>query len=809
MNSRFLAAWFNRTPFAVKFAVVGLALAGPLLVSAGFAVSAFHGRVQVLRDVDQALQRANAISALAVSVSRHRGLSATVLAGGEDTSSPLVDEQQKMLQQFDQVVALLDKPGLRQTGLANPAGLRVELQALIKLPHAREPGQNFERHNAVISSLLASLSRSAHSQGLSLEQAAVHDAVFVRLPMLIEEIGRQRGWGSAILTLRQASAQDERSFLLSAGAVARRLELMLADPATLERLDVFHGGLGQPVREALAQADVYNLASLAQVQAMLKRPNGGDDDASKRHFAGGTAVVDHLAAVTESLGSALRTRTEQALQQAQLARALALASLVAVLLLLLAVYTEFSRSTVDRLKDLGLATRRLARSEFDQPIGVEGRDEIAQLGQALDEARQLLRAAIAERAVGLAAQAADRAKTDFLARWSHDLRTPLHAVLGFAELLQSRPGRLSESQRGDLQRIQQAGSHLLQLVNDVLDISRIEASQVDLRLAPVGLQQVLADAVVMVAPLADQAAVLVQAHAAELGQDEVLADRTRLLQILGNLLGNAVKFNHPGGRVDVRVRCEAAALVVDVTDTGPGITAEGQRRLFTPFERLNAAERQIQGSGLGLALSQRLAQLMGGHISVQSSPGQGACFSLHLPCAEPGLAFNAGPCALADKPALALAAGALPGRVAYVDDDPVNVILVQEMMAGQAGTHLTVFTQAQQALHAAREGARFDLWLIDKQLPDGDGVSLLQALHTVHTAMPVRAVMLSADAMPSSVAPALAAGFQEYWTKPIALQALREGVARQLALARGQAMATVTPSPAPAPGSGLATMSGV
>ncbi len=792
MPLRLLARWFNDTPFALKFAVVGLAIAGPLLVASGFAVASFHGRVQALHAVEAALVAADHIRTLAISVARHRGFTATLLAGGEDVSSLLVAEQRLMLPQLDRVIGLLDAPGWRDTGLPDPAGLRAELQALTQLPRALDLADNFARHNAIVSTLLTASARLGQGLALGPERATDNDMVFVRLPMLIEEVGRQRGWGTAILTQQQASREAAEAYTLYAGATARRLELLRSDPATLARLDRLHGGLGRPVAEALNEAEGF----LRRSMLALRVPQG-EDSAGARHFADGTAVIDHLAAVNETLVAVQRASNARELAAAEWARAAAWLALLLVLSLLFVLYREFSRSTVRRLRALGLATRQLVHSDFDQPIRVEGGDEIAELGQSLEGARLLLREAVAERARGLAAQQADRAKTDFLARWSHDLRTPLNAVLGFADLIEGRPGaRLSDVQRGDLRRIRQAGQHLLRLVNDVLDITRIEASQVELKLAPQPVHVAVAEALALLEPQAEAAAVVLRLHPGTVSVAErVLADRTRLLQILGNLVGNAIKFNRPGGRVDVSLRGDGQYLVVAVADTGPGIAADALARLFVPFERLNAAEWQIEGSGLGLAVSQRLAGAMGGQIEVQSTPGQGSCFSLRLPRA-------AGPVLAA--PVSAAAVRALPqGRLAYVEDDPVNALLVREMLAGTPGLLLAVFTTAAEALDAARAGECFDLWMIDKQLPDIDGVTLLGELNALARAQgqPVLyAVMLSADALPGSVAPALAAGFADYWTKPVALHALRADVARHLAWARGGPGARRPP--------GLATMSG-
>lgn len=772
MTLSLLTRWLTRTPFALKFTVVGLAIAGPLLVVSGIALGAFHTEVRSMQAVESALVKADHIRMLTISIARHRGLSASVLAGGEDVSRLLVDEQNSMLPQLDKLLELLNGSTLQAIGLPDPEGLRNELQLLTMLPQQVDAAENFERHNAVIAALLGASARLGQGLGLEPTQATENDAVFVRLPLLLEELGRLRGWGSAILTQQQATPTSLQTYLLYAGACARRLELLRADPATLSRLDALHGGLGQPVREALREAEGFMQRSMA---AVTTPPD--EDDAGRRHFADGTAVIELLANVNETLSAARRGSTELALGHAKRARNLTLLGLLCAVGLLLLLYREFARTTVQRLKMLGQATGQLAKSEFDQVITVEGTDEIAQLGQALDRARAQLREAMAEKARGLAAQQADQAKTAFMARWSHDLRTPLNAVLGFADLIESRPGNaLTEAQRMDLSRIRQASKHLLRLVNDVLDITRMEASHIELNLVACELQEAALDIIELLQPQAEQAAVALHLVAADPpARALVMADNTRLLQVLGHLVANAIRYNRPGGQVQLLLRHRSQEYGIEVHDSGPGLSPERVASLFDAFRGRDVV---TTGRGLGLPLSQRLAQRMGGRIEVSSKPGNGSRFTLWLPQAramEPRTPIEAPE--QATVPAVA-------GSIAYVEDEPVNALLVREMLAGVPGLRLQVFERAEAARAAVRAGAVFDLWLVDKQLPDGDGVQLYRELGAMAASRgqpPLHAVMLSADALPESISQALAAGFADYWTKPVALAALRSGVARELA----------------------------
>ena len=232
----------------------------------------------------------------------------------------------------------------------------------------------------------------------------------------------------------------------------------------------------------------------------------------------------------------------------------------------------------------------------------------------------------------LAAEQANQAKSEYLSRMSHELRTPLNAILGFAQLLQL--DELRDDQREGVEHILSGARHLLGLINEVLDIAAIEAGRLPLSLEPVAVAEVVAEAVSLIRPLADQHKVVLVDPAPPC-QQHVLADRQRLKQVLLNLLSNAVKYNRAGG--SVQLACQRVAgdrLQVRVTDTGLGITPEAQQRLFVPFERLSLEQTAVEGSGLGLALSQRLAEAMGGTLGLVSTVGQGSSFWVELPLAD-------------------------------------------------------------------------------------------------------------------------------------------------------------------------------
>jgi PAS domain S-box-containing protein len=367
----------------------------------------------------------------------------------------------------------------------------------------------------------------------------------------------------------------------------------------------------------------------------------------------------------------------------------------------------------------------------------------------------------AERQDRLVAQRESEAKSQFLARMSHELRTPLNAVLGFAQLLQLG-GRLDAEQLEKLGHIHGAGEHLLALINDVLDLSSLDQGQMKIDLQAVPLADVARESLPIVQSLVRRHDVGIA-----LGPLDGVArgDRTRIRQVLINLLTNAIKYNRPQGQVTVTSRVMDDAVELAVTDTGRGMTPQQLNQLFEPFNRLGVEREGIEGTGIGLAVVKGLVQRMAGSIAVESEPGAGSRFTVRLP-RQPE------PAAPGDTPE----SGALPspprprtraGQLLYIEDNPINQLLVEELVRGH--TDLAI-ESCDTGLAGVERAARLrpDLVLIDIQLPDIDGFEVLRRLRAHPATAGVPCIALSANAMPEDIARALAAGFEDYWTKPIA-----------------------------------------
>jgi PAS domain S-box-containing protein len=372
------------------------------------------------------------------------------------------------------------------------------------------------------------------------------------------------------------------------------------------------------------------------------------------------------------------------------------------------------------------------------------------------------RVEVALRDLIIEAERANAAKSEFLSRVSHEFRTPLNAILGFGQLLQME--ELTESQAESVGQVLRGGRHLLAVIDDVLDVSRIESGTLSMSIEPVGLADLLRDAIALVTPLAGEHDVRIDQSDLPDEDLHVLADRRRLKQIILNLASNAIKFNRPGGRVSFRCSVvEPDRVRLDVIDTGCGISDDVLHRLFTPFDRLGAEHTTVDGTGIGLALSQRLAEAQGGTISVVSVQGQGSTFSVDLAHAKAGWI----PDEMPNHDPFSVPGEGPGGSVLYIEDNPSNVTLVQRVLERRPDIRLTVARTGAMGLSVAAR-IPFDAILLDLHLPDVDGEEVLRQLRaSPATDTPV--IVLSADATPSHIERLREAGVVEYLTKPLDL----------------------------------------
>lgn len=396
---------------------------------------------------------------------------------------------------------------------------------------------------------------------------------------------------------------------------------------------------------------------------------------------------------------------------------------------------------------------------------VDANGQLLQLAGTVQDVTELKQAEHAMLQAKEAAESASRAKSEFLASMSHELRTPLNSILGFAQLFGMDP-RLPPHSKEYAHEIERAGQHLLSLVNDLIDLTRIEAGKLDLFPAPVSVRAVVADSLAMVAPIArDRGIQLIDAGGT--GKDTiVVADSTRLQQVLINLLSNAIKYNRPAGTVHIACHAEHGATRITIVDNGPGIPAEKQARMFSAFDRLGAERGQVEGSGIGLVITRRIVEAMGGSIGFESVEGRGSTFWVSLPVTAAAVHAASEPAATDTATAPATRA-----YVLYVEDNPMNQHLMQQIFAARENLELRIAHTAEIGIQLAHVEPPA-LIMMDINLPGMDGYAALKVLKTDPGTAAVPVVAVTANAMKGDEKRGLKAGFDAYITKPINIPAL-------------------------------------
>jgi signal transduction histidine kinase/ActR/RegA family two-component response regulator len=416
-----------------------------------------------------------------------------------------------------------------------------------------------------------------------------------------------------------------------------------------------------------------------------------------------------------------------------------------------------------RLEKLPTAVRRAVREAEDRRRRETAENALRQLNAELEarvteRTEALTRANLALVRARLDADRANLAKSEFLSRMSHDLRTPLNAIIGFAQVLEM--DATSGEQQEGLTHILRAGRHLLEMINEVLDISRIEAGRLSLSLEPVSLGELVHSAVELVQPLSARRNLSMTVDVPP--GVHVLADRLRLNQVLFNLLSNAVKYNREGGIVRVEAETVETHVLVVVSDTGAGIPPDKLDRLFTPFDRLGAEQSGVEGTGLGLALVKGLVQAMNGSTHVESVVGQGSRFTVRLPAAD---AAALPPDDDAAERSVRPDSG-VSGTVLYVEDNPSNVRLMQVVLSKRPGITMLHAPDGETGLAMLRE-RRPDLVFLDLHLPKIGGEEVLRRVWDDPVLRRIPVVVLTADATPAQMRRLLASGATAYLTKPV------------------------------------------
>ncbi len=511
---------------------------------------------------------------------------------------------------------------------------------------------------------------------------------------------------------------------------------------------------------ALLRADAAAGASAGNVLPALEAGKAEMDLLRRQIGSLATAPSKSLAAQTSSV-----TRLEVTISR------LNLISFFVAIIAGLAGAGLFISGISRRIAAAAANADRLGAGEPLLPVR-PGTDELGRLADSLLLAESLLADRSAEIiAARDAAVGATDAKNVFLSHTSHELRTPLNAVLGFAQLL--RMSDLNEEDRDSATRILEAGRHLLALINELIDISRIESGDLNLSIESVSVLAAVEDASRLLTPLAAAQFVEIDTDCANAGLT-MLADQQRLSQILVNLVSNAVKYGPRDARIQISgLETEPGHAAISVTDAGPGLTAGELERIFVPFERLGASQAGIEGTGIGLPLSKALAEAMGGRLTALSTPGAGSVFTVTLPRlldavpkprTKPVPAGSVSVSREHSRPTL---------NVLYIEDNDANVEVVSRYLQSRPHVRLCSVSSGEAGLARAKAEV-FDVILLDLHLPDTYGGEVLRQLKSDVKTSAVPVVVLSADASPGVIHRLLAHGAESYLTKPMDLDLFGE-----------------------------------
>jgi signal transduction histidine kinase/ActR/RegA family two-component response regulator len=610
---------------------------------------------------------------------------------------------------------------------------------------------------------------------------------------------------TATLTL-QHNERQERSVALTAGALNTSAQQVLTDALNAETGVRGYAATGDPLFLQPYNASVTRLAG--DQAALRAAAIAGDDSRAERTVAAtatATTAMAELARLRSAVSSGVSvTALRPALESGKVTmdrlrrQTAALDRGPAAINLVRRADVTRLESTIDWVSIAGLAlgvlagvvgvalfgsgiSRRLARAAGNADRLGEGQplepvpwpsagDELGRLARSLTRAERLL----AHRATELItardeAVTATQAKNTFLSSTSHELRTPLNAVLGFAQLLQLSD--LSHEDQDGVEHILAAGHHLLALINELIDIARIESGEFSLSVEPVAVQPVAEEMCQLMSPLAADRSITISQPCPAPGL-AAKAHRQRLRQILVNLLSNAIKYNRVGGTVTLT--CQAAGpdqVSLTVADTGSGIPAADLERIFDPFERLGAEQTAIEGTGIGLPLARAFAVAMGGHLTAASMPAEGTTFTITLPRApdqvEP-------PADDERVPAPRIAPDGRAGeniRVLYIEDNPANIEVVTRYLKTRPSMRLQSVTSGSAGLESATREIP-DLMLLDLHLPGLHGDEVLRRLRANPATAEVPVAILSAEAAPAIVRDMRVSGVIAYLTKPLDLTEL-------------------------------------
>jgi signal transduction histidine kinase/CheY-like chemotaxis protein len=435
--------------------------------------------------------------------------------------------------------------------------------------------------------------------------------------------------------------------------------------------------------------------------------------------------------------------------------------------------------TVDRVsmtKDFSLRAKKESDDEIgflverfnDMLIHIEGKNS------ALQTAHDELEARVEERTIEFRqakeeAQKSNHAKSEFLANMSHELRTPMNSILGFSQLLQMDSANpLKDYQQENLNTIVSAGNHLLELITEVLDLSKIESGNMGLSIEPVDLLLIVDDLILISKPLAAKNSITLEYQDIPANSIFLEVDALRFKQVVLNLVSNAIKYNKPNGSVFISYKkTETGKLRLGITDTGNGIPRDKIENIFKPFDRLGLEGGSIEGTGIGLTISKKLIEMMGGTIGVTSNPGEGSFFFIEVPISQKPLLppDQSKEPSVSNEPFLNQK---ITKKILYIDDMAINLELVDRLLSRHSNLEFLSASNALEGIEIAKAQVP-DLILMDIHMPDMDGLIAFKKLKSIDETKAIPIIAVTADAMDKNIKKAMNMGFKDYITKPIDL----------------------------------------
>ncbi|MBC8098555.1 MAG: response regulator [Armatimonadetes bacterium] len=749
----------NRLRYWQKFLLIGIVLSLPFALAITQYVMQINNDIEMARNEQDGLRYLTPLTTFLRHLHQHAALNLLVIGGDESYLSALTAEQASVDQALTEVDSINAELGERYQTSALWGAMRgyweqIEAEALTMTAQ-----QRLRQHNLMTVQAMLVIATVGNNSQLILDPDIdtyyLMDTVVNKLPMVVENVSDMRERSIQVLQAG-TSTPDVRSWLtFRVDSVRTTLEAM--------RIGLDYAYRANPTLFARIEATIEeSVKSVYQSHAFMNREvvnataNGVPDTTASAYYAETATTFRDIFSMydvtTLALDDTLQVRIDAFTARRNLVLALTTLGVVGSVYLFSGFYVSLLRTVAS----LARTSQRMVEGKIDGVFLLENRDELAQVAISFNTiAGELI--ATRDRALE-----ASRAKSTFLANMSHELRTPLNAIIGYSELLEEELTDVQQEEFvPDLHKIQSAARHLLSLINDILDLSKIEAGKMEVHLESFDLHSMVDDVVSTVQPMIDKNDNILILHF-DPTLDVMHSDLTKVRQILFNLLSNASKFTKEGEiglRVYPQVYDNKAMVAFDVKDTGIGMTPEQSAKLFTDFVQADASTtRQFGGTGLGLSISRRFCRMMGGDITVRSVMGEGSTFTVMLPIKtlkdQPVLLTGEAP------PVLATVENGV--SVLVIDDDPaVREMLLRFLV--KEGFQVTIATSGQEGLRRAKE-IKPDVITLDVMMPGMDGWMVLNALKADQKTAHIPVVMLT---MVSDEGIGYALGATEFMTKPI------------------------------------------